>query len=380
MRLSRIRLAGLVPLLLLAAWPLAAADTLTPFDVARIRSVSAVSISPDGSRVAYTLSVPRRVLDEEDGAAWAELHVVGRDGASRAYVTGAVNVSDVAWTKDGREISFIAKRGKDEYRCLYSIPADGGEARRLLCHDGDITSYSFAPDGKRLAYLATDEPSKNRKDLEKKGFNQQVYEESARPVRIWLGSIEPGGAKPKALEVQGSASELRWSPVGTDLAVAIAPNSLVDESYMSRRIAIVDADSGKVVARVENPGKLGQIAWSPDGKNVAYVAGADKNDPSAGRLMAVSGGGAAQPAARLRGNVGQIARRDATRSYFRATKASTILGEVSAGHPGRPTNTRRVSRSRRSIPATESRRWPHRLRRTLPRSSCGPSPSARRGA
>src|ERR1700675_3856512 len=200
MRLSRFGSCRLALLLLLAAWPLAAADTLTPFDVARLRSVSAVAISPDGSRIAYTLSVPRRTLDEEDGAPWAELHVVGREGVSRPFVTGAVNVADIAWTKEGREISFIAKRGKDEQRCLYSISADGGEARRLLCHETDITSYSFAPDGKRVAYLAAAETPKEVKALEKKGFNQQVYEESAKAVRIWIGSVE-GSAKPKALGV-----------------------------------------------------------------------------------------------------------------------------------------------------------------------------------
>src|SRR6266508_3906748 len=67
MRFSRFGTVRLAPLLLLAAWPLAAADELTPFDVARIRTVGSIAISPDGSRIAYTLSVPRRVLDEEDG-------------------------------------------------------------------------------------------------------------------------------------------------------------------------------------------------------------------------------------------------------------------------------------------------------------------------
>src|SRR6202162_3362348 len=88
MRLPRPGFVRLALLLLLAAWPLAAADTLSPFDVARLRSVSAVAISPDGSRIAYTLSVPRRTLEEEDGAAWAELHMVGRDGVSRPFGTG----------------------------------------------------------------------------------------------------------------------------------------------------------------------------------------------------------------------------------------------------------------------------------------------------
>ncbi len=338
MRLSRSGLVRLALFLHLAAGPLAAADTLTPLDVARIRSVGSVAISPDGSRIAYTLSVPRRILDEEDGAAWAELHVVRRDGVSRPFVTGMVNVAGIAWTIDGREISFIAKRDKDEHRCLHAIAADRGEARKLLCHDGDITSYSFAPDGKRVVFLASDEPSKKRKDLEKKGFNQQVYEESARPVRIWIADTGAGGAKPKALEVEGSASELHWSPAGSLLAVALAPTSLVDDGYMSRRVTIVDAGSGKVAARIENPGKLGQIAWSPDGRNLAYVAGADANDPSAGRLLGVSSSGG-EPRDLLpgyEGNVAQIAWRDAGTIMFLGNEGvETFLGEVSKDRPGR---------------------------------------------
>jgi dipeptidyl aminopeptidase/acylaminoacyl peptidase len=338
MRFSRFGAVRLAPLLLLPAWPLAAADTLTPFDVARIRTVGSIAISPDGSRIAYTLSVPRRVLDEEDGAAWEELHVVGKDGVSHPFVTGAVNVSEIAWTKDGREISFVAKRGKDEHRCLWAIAADGGEARKLLCHEGDIGSYSFAPDGKRLAFLAAEEAPKKLKDLETKGFNQQVYEESARPVRIWIGSVGADAAKPKVLEVKGSASELRWSPVGSLLAVALAPTSLVDDSYMSRRITIMDTDSGKIAARIENPGKLGQIAWSPDGKTVAYVAGADVNDPSAGRLMAASasGGAARDLMPGYEGNVARIAWRDSGKVMFLGDEGvETVLGEVSKDQPGR---------------------------------------------
>ncbi len=341
MRLLRPGSVRFALLILFAASPLAAADTMTSFDVARLRNVSSVALSPDGSRVAYTLSVPRRTLEEEDGAAWAELHVVGRDGVSRPFVTGAVNVADIAWTKDGREISFLAKRGKDEQRCLYAISADGGEARRLLCHEADITSYSFGPDGKRVAYLASAAVSKKEKDFEKKGFNQQVYEESARAVRIWVANLE-GNAKPKALEVNGSASELHWSPAGPLLAVALAPTSLVDDGYMNRRVTILDADSGKAVARAENPGKLGGVAWSPDGKNVAYTAGADANDPSAGRLMmiAASGGAARELLRGYEGNVGHIAWPDSDRVMFvGAEGVQTILGEAPredrSGRPNR---------------------------------------------
>lgn len=297
-----------VCLLILAAVPLSAAEVFTPQDVAKIRAVTSVAMAPDGSKVAYVLSVPRRPLTDEDGPAWAELHVVGRDGVSRSYVTGEVNVSGVAWTKDGRSISFLAKRGKDEHRSLYEIPAEGGEARRLLAHGTDITAYAWSPDGKRVAFLAVEEAPKKQRDQEKKGFTQEVLDESAKPVRIWVSSVGDD-AKPRLLDVEGSASDLSWSPVGSLLAVALAPTALVDDSLMSRKATVVDTDWGKVVAQIPNPGKLGAMAWSSDGKTLAYVAAADLHDPSAGRLMvAPAAGGPSQDLLPgYEGNVAHIA-------------------------------------------------------------------------
>jgi len=287
---SVLRACAIAVLLLVPAsmWP---AEVFTPRHVAKLRTVTAAEISPDGSRVAYVLSVPRRPLEDEDGPPWAQLLVVGKDGVSRAYVAGDVNVSAPAWMKDGRAIAFLARRGKDEHRCLYVIPAEGGEAQRLVAHDADIEAFSFSPDEKRVAYLARQEDSRKRKDLEKKGFTQEVVDESARPVRIWVASLADAEPAGRLLEVQGSASAVSWSPAGSLLAVALAPTALVDDDLMARRVTLVDADSGRVASRIANPGKLGSMAWSPDGKSLAYVSAADVHDPAAGRLMVVSPSG-----------------------------------------------------------------------------------------
>ena len=75
------------------------------------------------------------------------------------------------------------------------------------------------------------------------------------------------------------------------ILIARAPTPLVDDSYMRKRVAVVDAGSGELLASIDNPGKLGKIGWSPDGTWVTMIAGGDINDPNAGRLLVAPAGG-----------------------------------------------------------------------------------------
>jgi dipeptidyl aminopeptidase/acylaminoacyl peptidase len=180
----------------------------------------------------------------------------------------------------------LAKRGEEEHTGLYVIPIAGGEARKLVGLKSSISGYSWRDDGKQLAVLAKQPIDEEEKELKEKGFNAEVYEEDLRPVRVWLYDADfTTEDEPKPLELEGSASEIHFSPDGTQLAVALAPTPLIDDFYMYRRIHIVDAESGEPIRKIDNPGKLGPIRWSPDGKRLAFCSGEDINDPSEGRLM-----------------------------------------------------------------------------------------------
>jgi dipeptidyl aminopeptidase/acylaminoacyl peptidase len=321
-----------------ATLPAVAQGVFTPYSVAELRSVTEVKMAPDGARIAYTLSVPRTPFKDEDGPAWSELHLIDATGQSRPYVTGEVNVSRIAWLPDGKSISFLAKRDGDEHRALYVIPTDGGEATKVLGHETDIKEYSWAADGHRVAFLAKEAQPKEKEELKEKGFDRIVFEEELLFVRVWIADTADEKVEPRVLSLEGSASSLHWSPVGSNLALALAPTPLVDDSYLKRRIHIVDADSAEVVARIDNPGKLGQIAWSPDGENLAVVSAADPHDPQASRLMVVSAKGG-----ELRrllpdydaGHVSSIAWRDADTLLFTVNEGVwTFLAKVDRSGAG----------------------------------------------
>jgi dipeptidyl aminopeptidase/acylaminoacyl peptidase len=287
----------------------AIAGGLTFEQLAAIRNVGAVEIAPDGSRIAYTVTVPRRPGHDDNGPAWTELRVMASDGsADRVYVDGKIGPSSVHFTPDGSLLTYLAKRGDDEHRSLWALPVDGGESRLLLTFETGIESYDVSPDGKRIAFLALEPESEEREKAKKKGYTQEVFEEDWRPRKLWIApmpSFEPGiptpgdeteETEPVALELDGSAFQVEWGPKGQRLAVTVAARPLIDERYMKQKIRVVDAKDGSTIASLDNDGKLGQIAWSPDGKHIAMVSAGDPNDPKEGRLLLGSAtrGGALQ--------------------------------------------------------------------------------------
>lgn len=320
-------------LLLPAAAPLSAhaAETkgMTLQQIAKTRAVSDVLAQPQGGAIAYTVSVPRTPGQGKDGPAWNELHVIDAAGKSRPYLTGQVNVAAPAWTSDGG-IAFLMKGEKDETRTLYRIPLDGGGAVPLRALKTDIRGFSLSPEGSRVALVALEPEDASLKPLRDKGFDARVYEEGERVSRLWVAQL--GGDAPEAekLDIVGSVQSALWSPAGDRIALVVAPHERVDDGLVSARVRIVAPD-GRELGRVANPGKLGQLAWSPDGAHLAIISAQDESDPREGRLTVVGRDGGTQRdlLPELPGHVWNIAWRDADTLTFVSNEGTvTRIGEV----------------------------------------------------
>lgn len=276
----------------LLATPLLA-DGLSLKQIAELRSVNQALISPDGSHIAYLLAVPRDAGVDEDGPAWTELHVIDGQGRSRLYVGDRNAIGGLAWLPDGNALGFLSKRSGDDYQALYRIDLGGGEARRIAQLKADISGYSFAPDASQVALIAVKEEDKERKKLRDKGFSQKVLEEDALPRHLWIHSLTEADTKPVQLDIEGSVQEVQWSPAGDRLAIKLSPRELVDDVIMQTRVRMLRPD-GSEIGRVDNPGKIGAMEWSPDGAHLAVIAAEDINDPREGRLTVVSADGGVQ--------------------------------------------------------------------------------------
>ncbi|MEQ8404190.1 MAG: S9 family peptidase [Oceanicaulis sp.] len=268
-----------------AAGPALAQAPMEIEDIFEIRSAFGAQLSPDGRHVAFTVFDPRNVAaGEDDGSGDVELYVASGPNQVRGYVTGEGRVGAVDWTPDGEALTFLARRSGDDATSLYRIPLSGGEAQRALTFDTSIQSYAIAPDGDTVYFITGPAEDPTASKFRSMGFRANVYEEQQRFNRVFRASLSDAEAEPEEIAVDGHPSSLVLSENGRRMAVVVAPTTLVDDSLMERDWVVYDTRDGDQLARFDTPGKIGGGAFSPNGRRFAFLAGADRADPTAGTL------------------------------------------------------------------------------------------------
>lgn len=258
------------------------AQVFTPQDLTRVQMVAEVAPSPDGGHIAYTV-LSRRPVTEGKGPSTMDLYILDRtSGESKLYL-GGETVYDLGWDPKNDRVSFRGRLGKSKATSVYAMDVDGGSYYPVLEAKASIQEYDWNPQGQTIAYVMEESIEGPGSDLKKMGFDAEIFEEDWAQKNLYLYNLETGDHK--QLTRDRSVFSFTWNPDGRKIAAQIAPSSLVDDSYMFKRIFTVDALTGSIEKLVENPGKLTDMAWSPDGRYLAFVCGVDVNDPVSGSLF-----------------------------------------------------------------------------------------------
>jgi Tol biopolymer transport system component len=195
------------------------------FNAVEGQKVVIYAVSPSGGK-------PKKIsanLSRKAGYAHNYRVSLSADGKTLAFCSTDITSSE---TKQERRELF-------PLQLLYTIPVDGGEAKRLT--DEGATEPAFSPDGKRIAFIRPQflENGKVRKDL-------------------WV--INSDGSKSmKMTEFPGSARGPVWSPDGKMIAFHYEPNN---NSSFSDEMWIIPAPADRKSAEAPTKIKLPLESYS----------------------------------------------------------------------------------------------------------------------
>ncbi len=286
------------------------------------KSCASPGWSPDGAWLAFTSS---RVGDK------SQIFVIRPDGGEAVQLTNAENgAGGYAWSGDGRQIAFTTsdvnekdvKARRDhlgdfevvrrEYAHQHLRTFDVAEAlaapvagtQRTKGKDYTVSSFSWSPDNRRIAFSATVNP-----DLVQNGT-----------ADIYLLDLSTNAVR-KVVDLAGPDNGPRWSPDGRMLVFSSAmgnPKSF----HANSRLAVVPVEGG--VPRSITDGfdeQPGLIDWYADG---IYFGASQKTashlfrvDPTTGKTTRLS-----QPDTLMLG--GASVTRDGRSVVFTAASPTTL--------------------------------------------------------
>src|SRR5437763_566748 len=291
---------------------------LTATDLLRVNGVTAPRISPDGARVAYTVSEVKMEKDKEWKSTTHVWVVPTGGGKARQYTRGDKSASAPEWSPDGTMLAFLTDREKDGERQVWMMMADGGEAWAVTSHKGGVSGFHFSPDGKRLVLTATDQPNKDEEDRKKVKDDTMVIDHDLKMAHLWVYDLNKKEEK-RLTEGNYTVSDPQWSPDGARITYTTRPTPRADDGALSD-VWILTIAGGEKKKLASGDGASDNARWSPNGEWIAYTGSMDR-DPGPSTtylyLLPAAGGSPKQLTAKFDLSAGTpVWSRDGRSIYF----------------------------------------------------------------
>ncbi len=268
---------------------LSAQDVLTAPELLELKSIRSSQISPDGSEIIYTVSTPRGPNDAPGSSRVNYYKMSVADQIPTPLFGKEVKGTSPRYSPDGTHIGFLyAKKG--DPRQVWVMEHTGGEITRLTNSESGVSSFRWQPGNNGIAYRAITPASNPEKELKKRGYDFIYYEENLKNHNLFIASYDHNWEQSSVWQLTEGVNtwDFEFNALGTLVAVSISPENLIDQRYMFRKIYVIDLVTGEMKQISENEGKMGNYAFSPDGKYLAYAAALNINDHQVSQAFVVN--------------------------------------------------------------------------------------------
>jgi dipeptidyl aminopeptidase/acylaminoacyl peptidase len=246
-------------------------------DLFRVHAVGSPSISPDGTRIVYTV----REVNVESGSAESSLWMASWDGGNPRRMLATTSVAMLQWAPDGKRVAFVMTR--DGKQGLWILTVDDGRLSAVPTagKHGPFSSHRYysglqwSPDGRAIVFAAQGLKDPDDPLLWKDWYRTEGFGNIRRRVHLWTADVSTG-AVTQITSGDFHHGQPTWSPDGRQIAFMAnrggREEAIVSSTNEDYDIWVVPATGGEPRKVTRNSGPDINPVWSPDGRSIAYTS------------------------------------------------------------------------------------------------------------
>jgi dipeptidyl aminopeptidase/acylaminoacyl peptidase len=250
-------------------------------DLYRLKSVGDVQLSPDGSRIAYSVQ-----NSDRPGRPYSQVWIMdvatgktARLGSDKEAASGA------RWSRDGRQIAYFGR--EDSGAGVIVSHADGSNAELLAPVEGtnhplpsNGERLAWSPDGKEVAFIsATPGPETENANGDPMVITRYLYKPTAsegltrfndnRRLHIFIVDI---ATKAVRQLTKGDYYEhsIEWSPKGDEI-LFVSNRAPDPDRFFNYDVFAVNVATSDVRRLTDTRNAEYRPVWAPDGSTITYL-------------------------------------------------------------------------------------------------------------